>query len=151
VVEGNVYAYTSVSSLLPLSCLERITGSLLIDGATVETLAGLEKLQSVGSLLAIQNAPYLEDLRGLASLRSVGEAVLITGNAALKTLDGVSDLPLQSSVTIAENPQLSDLGPFRGVTSLVGSLRPQRRHPVVAPPVHGYSTGAGGANDVAQA
>jgi hypothetical protein len=97
VVEGTVYAI-GAESLLPLSCLERITGDLIIQGTPLETLEGLEKL------------------------RSVGQAVYITDNSALRTLDGFPGLPLQGSVSIDLNPQLVDLGPLKGVTNLRGRL-----------------------------
>lgn len=107
------------ASLLPLSFLERVTGSLEVDG--VDSLDGLQALQQAGNLkLSNLGEP---DLAKLSSLSRViwdppgsgdGGVIDISDNVNLLSLRGLEQLSTWQRLYLSNNSQLSTLEGLSG-------------------------------------
>jgi hypothetical protein len=93
-VTGTLYVGTSasasgtdVTSLLALSCLEQVDGSLTL----------------------LEN-PVLIDLEGLEQLAFVGDDFTVSTNASLRSLEAVTQLVVGDVLHLRANPQLTLLG-----------------------------------------
>ncbi|MCF8347670.1 MAG: T9SS type A sorting domain-containing protein [Bacteroidales bacterium] len=75
----------------------------------LQSLSGLDRLDSVGRDLNINNCNELEDLHGLESISYLGGALKVDENNALVSLSGIDSLPAESiaSISITFNPMLS--------------------------------------------
>lgn len=122
------------ADLEELATCTSIEGDLKITGSGLESLDGLESLQSVHYLVVVgnpklrsisglsglrnaagvtvQNNSSLESLKGLEGLHAV-EGVVITANPKLKTLDGLSGLQRADAVIVVSNEQLTDVSALR--------------------------------------
>lgn len=104
---GPVEIRSAVDAGMLTGCSE-IDGDLLIQGTTLVTLAGFERLTSVRYLIVSDN-PGLTSLEGLASLRTA-EGITINGNPSLKSLAGLDGVRSLEGLVLTGN----------GITSLAG-------------------------------
>ena len=99
-----------------------ITGSLVIQGQTITSLAGLESLRSVGVDLRITQTA-LTDLQGLKSLVHVEGFLWIESNLSLHDLSGLETLTTTGWTTaIKGNFELLSLDGLDGLKSVGGQL-----------------------------
>ena len=99
---------TEAENISRLRYLKTVGGSLIIRnnkfGAT--GLRGLDRLEDVGSVLAIEKNT-LSSLYGLAALRTVGFSLFVNENASLASLQGLRNLAsVGADLTIQKNPNL---------------------------------------------
>jgi hypothetical protein len=88
-IEGDL-AVSGVTSLAPLVQLRAVSGALSVASTSVDELADLGSLSSVGRL-EVRNNSQLSTLAGLSHLGKAREVVIV-GNSELRTLDGLSGL-----------------------------------------------------------
>ena len=97
---------------------------VLRDSAMLESLAGLQSIESVlGDLMLLDN-PVLRTLQGLDNLAHVGDDISIVGNARLESvanLFGLSGDHL-GDINIHANPTLMSLSGLDGLTAVGGNL-----------------------------
>ncbi|WAC12818.1 T9SS type A sorting domain-containing protein [Dyadobacter pollutisoli] len=111
-VSGNVYITSLVdnviTSLSPLQNLESVTGSVIIsENHSLTTLAGLDKLKTVGGLEISFNST-LTNINAIQMLTTVNGSVNILGNQNLTTLNALNNaLSITGDLTIKNNPKLS--------------------------------------------
>ncbi|QRR01413.1 CBM96 family carbohydrate-binding protein [Dyadobacter sandarakinus] len=74
----------------------------------IRDLNGLRRLKEVDYYLYVGNNKNIKNLKGLARLQSVHSYLQITGNGALTSISELSQLKSANSVTITNNPLLSD-------------------------------------------
>ena len=98
----------AIESLEGLASLTSV-GSITIEGLSVATLAGLNRLTTVAGQLAIRNDAALSDLSALSSLETVGE-LSVEGNPAIATLDDLPALRSVQVLTVLDDPGLHSLG-----------------------------------------
>jgi hypothetical protein len=101
-VDGNLVVSGSVTTLEPLASVETVTGTLSVDSAPqLESLAGLERLRHVDSLLLKRNAE-LDDIGALHSLSEVRQ-ISLTHNPQLDSLTGLEGVRSLERLTVVEN------------------------------------------------
>ncbi len=121
-VEGKMQLTSlGVDTLMPLQSLTTVGETMSIDFAERLTdLAGLEALESVGSL-KINNNARLESLHGLDALETIPGELTIAANSALQSLDGLQSLlSIGDELRIEANYALVDLSGL-GALNEVGS------------------------------
>jgi len=104
------------------SC-DTILGDVLIQGADIVDLNGLDQLKIITGDLVIRNNPELDHLYGLENIRSVGGAVVIENNddlISLQGLEGVTAVP--GHLKIEDNFNLTDLTGIHRVEKVGGDL-----------------------------
>ncbi|MDX1478452.1 MAG: hypothetical protein R3301_12150 [Saprospiraceae bacterium] len=129
-----------ICDLTPLKGLKKIGSSLTIDAGCLTSLAGLEKLKSVGELgpfgfVGILGA-NLVDIEALAKLSTVTGSINIIACDQLTSVtcafsqvttieSGKTAVPLTSIfvLNISDNPVLTDLSAFSNLTHIEGGLR----------------------------
>lgn len=111
------YEGVDLSVLPELRVIEK---SLEIQGSeTIESLHGLEKLETVGGSCRIWGNPLLDDLSELSSLQTVG-TLHLKRVRGLNDLGGLEGLESVSELYVQEIPKLTDLGGLEGLQA-VGS------------------------------
>jgi len=131
-IDGNLKLSADVTDLSPLSCLQRVRGTLTItstlalgdlkgleqlrevfdtititDNSKLTTLEGLTGLTGIGSLFIDFN-PLLRSLRGLGNVEDI-RTLRARKNNSLTSFDGLQALKSAGMLLIWENPTLSDL------------------------------------------
>ncbi|MBL8975536.1 MAG: hypothetical protein JNK56_33355, partial [Myxococcales bacterium] len=109
-----------IVDLGPLAALVKVGNYLDIRAnPALTSLAGLEQLESVGTLY-IDSNPALTDLEGLRGLRSVG-GIGVSQNPALTSLKGLRNVALLLSpsplVFVSANAQLGSLAGIEGIVA----------------------------------
>ncbi len=104
---GPVEIRSAVDAGMLTGCTE-IDGDLIVQGTSLLTLAGFERLISVRYLVVSDNAA-LTSLEALSGLRSA-EGITINGNPALKSLAGLDGVRSLEGLVLTGN----------GITSLAG-------------------------------
>lgn len=114
-----------------------VDGNLIVDCPECTTLAPLECLEEVGTMLSIVGCNRLESLGGLSALRRVGLRHSngglgigfyfvpweTSGNARLGTLAGLGPLELvEGRIDVRKNPELRDLSGLVGLEHVAGSV-----------------------------
>ena len=100
-IRGNLQV-GGVSTLAPLAALRSVSGSLTIENTReLDSLAGLERLESVKSLVLIAN-DALDDISALSGLESVS-TVDIVGNANLRNLSGLANVEKLERLRLEDN------------------------------------------------
>lgn len=84
--------------------ITEITGKLVIEGADITDLKGLDKLRKVGEL-EIKKCNNLTSLEGLSGLKTVKGKLTIQENPALKSLDGLCNLQEVGTLTVGAQQQ----------------------------------------------
>jgi hypothetical protein len=111
-VDGDLTVSVVGSSLEPLLALQRVTGTLSIDGAS--TLDALSSLSSVGSLVLERVAGSLAGLSRLRNIRGFGRGMLaISSMPTLRNLQGLESLETLTTIRIEGNPVLFGLDGLR--------------------------------------
>lgn len=102
---------TDLSDLSALSELRSVSGALSIrDNAKLGDLAGLERLERVGTLTLRGNGLY--STRGIERLREIGTLV-IASNRRLISLRGFRNLARVGTLVVSNNPRVcAQLGLF---------------------------------------
>jgi hypothetical protein len=146
VYRGSLSLSTAVADLSPLASLRTVEGSLSSPGynSDLETLEGLEQLQSVGefsffgdglaSMSGVRNlfevrGPFrltrlrnLSDLDGLENLRSTG-TLEVSFNGVLVDIDGLSGLQrVDGDLYIDGNPELTRVDGLMALEHVTGDL-----------------------------
>lgn len=103
------------AELEELTGITRITGTLTIDGlddpTSIQSLSGLDSLQSVG-FLRIRNTA-LVDFQGLENLKSIESRFWVSANGVLASLAGVDSLQSVADIKLENNPHLSSISALR--------------------------------------
>jgi hypothetical protein len=145
VINGIVTVEGRVNSLSALSCVTTITAhyegvgthvddeeefGLDLNGTSLSSLSGLERLANVSGGLAIRNNRKLVDLQGLGHL-SDAYVLVIENNLELKSLDGLEALtavgetgpyPSASRLSVGGNAALESLRGLRNLARVSGRL-----------------------------
>lgn len=108
---GNGTNYTNISDLSPLASIHQIWGSLVVFySEPLQSLHGLEALDTVDYNVAIIGNPNLQNLQGLQSLRKAGMTLVVENNDALHNLEGLEQLHNVSyEIIIRDNDSLLNL------------------------------------------
>lgn len=109
--------------LSPLASLRILEGALTTTGFNyeLETLEGLEQLQSVGEFRFSNDG--LRSMSGVSSLREVEGSFYLSGLSALSDLDGLENLQSAGSFEVSFNSVLVDLDGLSGLQRVEGDLR----------------------------
>ncbi|MCO4773660.1 MAG: hypothetical protein KDA24_26750 [Deltaproteobacteria bacterium] len=109
-VEGNVTVKDIDGELPDLSCLQVVTGDLVVSAnSELSSLAAFSELRYVGGDVLIAHNPELLDLLGLDRLRSAG-SVTVEGNPSLLDLEGLDSLvDVRDTFTIRANDGIQSL------------------------------------------
>lgn len=112
-------AFTNVSSLQALECLEVVEGEVtILESPELVDLTGLENLESAEALKISFNSG-LESLNGLTNLSLGSGGLLVRSNPALTELtDGIVALEPMGTVDILNNSSLPDCAAEALATSL---------------------------------
>jgi hypothetical protein len=105
---------SSPAEFAALSCVEEITGNLLIESTTVGDLAFLSSLVRVGRDLKIEFNDGLLDLTGLNALEQVGGELSITSNDSLLSLEGLDSLHSVHGLSVLGNDSLPSVAGLSG-------------------------------------
>ena len=132
-LRGNLYLEgASITDLTPLG-LESVGGSVTLFNTGVTSLAGLEKLTTIGDDAA-ENMPNsrgllifgnnsLTNLNALSNLSSFGGMVRITDNAVLQNIDALASITkVGIKLDVFRNPRLTSVAGLRNVTSIGGDM-----------------------------
>lgn len=125
---------SDIVDLTPLSTITQITGQLLIvENPILESLNGLENLNTIGTGLSIGKNDNLNSLNGLEGLTDVNAegidpnvgrlGLTIQFNPNLTSLSGLINVQNCADLYIRANSSLSSLSGLEGLTSLNGVLR----------------------------
>lgn len=115
-VAGDLELGGQYADFAGLESLVSLGGLRLVDVPHLESLAGLEGIDELERLFVV-DAPLLSSVGGLANLTDVGELTLV--NTGLETLDGLAENPRVSvSATISDNDDLTSLAPLMAESSL---------------------------------
>lgn len=113
---------SSLSDLEGLDELRIVGGNLWIQHLAVNHLNFLDKVQSVGASLRIENNRNLEALNSFSQLRSAG-SIWISGNAVLHSIKGFANLQeVTGRLEIAGNPVWAEFGGLPALQRIVGTL-----------------------------
>jgi hypothetical protein len=107
------------SDLANVASCEIVDGDLMIDSVGIAELSMLGRLQQVTGTLTIAGEPRLRNLNGLERLQSVGNLVLIN-NAKLADIRALGSLRRADGITIMNHPTLESLAGLEGLKSLLG-------------------------------
>ncbi|MCF0040673.1 T9SS type A sorting domain-containing protein [Dyadobacter fanqingshengii] len=115
----------SLTDITGLSALESIDGDMIIVGnSSLISLAGLEKLESIGdgTSLIIASNPQLEDMRALSGLTTVG-TLIVDDNEVLTSLAGLNNLvTVTDSLSVSANALLENLDGLENLKTIGGSV-----------------------------
>jgi hypothetical protein len=102
-VQGNL-TLPAVASYSGLRSLASVGGNMSLYAGSCESLAGLEKLTSVGGAFTITGSTSspLTSLSALSTLTTVGGTLAITGFPRLTTLEGLQSLSSAGGLSIRE-------------------------------------------------
>lgn len=148
VIDGDLEIVSSgVTDLSGLYSIRTINGSLTVSNTTsLYEISGLSNLRSINGSLTISSNQWLNHLNGLSQLSSVKGAITVTSNANLSDMSGLGSissadsldiqsngmlyklgfgtlLTVQKSITIAGNPNLTNLCCFDRLTEIGGDLK----------------------------
>jgi Putative metal-binding motif/Beta-propeller repeat len=107
---GDVFV-RSAQDTRGLEGIERILGSLYIQGTTFTSIPNLERLKFVGGDVVVSQNSKLASLGGIAALESVGGRISITSNGELTDAD-LPRLAGAGSLVVQSNPKLLELSGF---------------------------------------
>lgn len=122
VVQGDVVIRDG-RDLNSLRGIERITGSLLIESTSLNSLVGLESIRSIGGNLIIRLNTWLLRLSGsaLSNLETVGGDIVVDGNERLVSVD-LPSLLSASSISISNNVALENLSGYKKLLRTEGVI-----------------------------
>lgn len=107
---GNKDNSVNISDLRPLHNLNKLQGDLEITQTELADLNGLSHLTSISKGLKILINPMLQSLEGLNQLQTTGGRLVIEGNAFLADISALVDLEkIESDLVITGNPSLQSL------------------------------------------
>jgi hypothetical protein len=125
-LEGDLeVAQTGLSDLNGLAHLTSISRRLQIIGnPALQSLEGLDQLQTIGSGISINGNAFLSDLSALAKIEKVNSDLRIIGNPSLQSLQGLENLTMTGlDLVISENLTLQNLDALESLTSIGETLR----------------------------
>ena len=122
IYRGSLSLGRSVTSLSPLASLRILEGRLSTPGhnSDLETLDGLEQLQSVGELVFSRDG--LRVMSGVPNLREVKGAFKLFGLTNLTDLDGLENLEFTGRFEVSFNAALVDFDGLSGLQRVEGDL-----------------------------
>ncbi len=122
VYRGSLVLGRPVTDLAPLGSLRILDGSLSTPGFDyeLETLEGLEQLQSVGELSFYHDG--LRGLSGVPNLREVAGFFRLEGLPNLTDLDGLENLQSTGTFSVSFNPALIAIDGLSSLRHVDGDL-----------------------------
>ena len=120
------FTVTTTTDLVKLRGCNRISGKLTVTGPDLNSLDGLESLNTIGLSLEIHNNPSLISIAALSELRSIGDlnpafgALAIEDNPELTHLIGLSNLRVVNNIVIRNNSALVSLEAFSALMDVSG-------------------------------
>ncbi len=93
---------------------------IYIGGNDITDLSPLSMLESVGGTLVLENLE-INNLTGLENIHSV-ESVVVSMNSNLSSLTGLNITSLTESIIIQNNPNLADISALSGISGSVGYI-----------------------------
>jgi len=97
--------------------LARVTGDVFVDDYDAEDLTILDNLEEVGDELFIRRTA-VASLAGLERLRTIGGRLRLTDNAALENVTALSELTSLDELMIQGNQPLESLGGLESLESI---------------------------------
>jgi hypothetical protein len=125
-LNGSVYIIASdITNLNGLSTVTSIAGGLVIGhewlgggNPLLESLAGLENIDSIEGTLHIQYNPLLTTMSGMQNLTYIGGSLNITGNDGMVNLTGLENLTaIGAGIGISGNDAMVNLSGLENVTT----------------------------------
>lgn len=113
-----------IENLNGFANLEIIRGNLNIEATLLQSLGGLQNLDSLGGDFNLLENSALQDFGGLNSLKYIGGSIWMYGAPALQTLDGLDSLThLGVGLSLQMLPVLKNLHALQNLSEIPGSLR----------------------------
>lgn len=121
-----------LADLSPLAFLTN-PDTLIIQGASVKTLAGLDNVTSIDGPLYIYNCYNLENFDVLENLTSIGGSLTIDYNNKLNNLNGLRNVEeVGGQILIWNNNYMTTFGGFQKLRVVEGDLKIQQNRNMVA-------------------
>lgn len=113
-----------LNSLIGLQNIDTIGGQLRIQGNDLLTdFAGINNVSAIEGALIIQVNNSLTNLSGLENITSTGAGLVIWGNDSLQSLTGIDNLnTICGNIEIGGNSSLTNLTGLENVTSINGPI-----------------------------
>jgi hypothetical protein len=119
--EGDM-VISSADDIATAEGITDITGNLIIEGTSLQTLAGLEGIRVVDGDVVIggdTGNTVLASLDGLSGITTIGGFLAVRRNPLLPNLSGLSALERTGdSFTVAENSLMTTMGPLPKLTTV---------------------------------
>ncbi len=113
-------ATPKVADLSALNKLKKVGRTFDLDNITFQNLKGLENFE--GSDNFFIKGKLLESLEGLESLDSIHTRMRILGCDRLLNLNGLSNLKFADAIQVIENQNIRDMSGFDSLTQMEGNL-----------------------------
>jgi hypothetical protein len=113
-----------LNSLIGLQNIDTIGGQLRIQGNDLLTdFVGINNISTVEGSLIIQGNNAITNLSGLENITSTGAGLVIWGNDSLQSLAGIDNLnTISGNIEIGGNISLTNLNSLENVTSIDGPI-----------------------------
>ena len=120
---GDLRLNSSVEDISGLSSIIYIQGDLDIYADSLNSLEGLNQLQTIVGRLNIDDAKQLTNISALAQLTEVGSFITIEDNSELLSIEGLEQIDtVNGKLEIYNNIKLGSLAPLSQVTHINGCL-----------------------------
>ncbi len=114
---------TPITDLSPLSGITSIETTLVIkDNPLLQSLDGLDNLESIGLIIAIENNAQLSDLSSLINISSLSLDLRILDNPMIENLDGLNGLVSVGKLLLEDNSSLNDISALSNLTSISNEI-----------------------------
>lgn len=112
-----------ITDISALQTIRTISDFLWITVTSLDSLEGLNNLESVGTYLLIHYNARLKNLSGLQKLKTVGGRISIGANNSLESADSLNLLESAESISISDNMFLKSISSFPHLTYLKSFLK----------------------------
>jgi len=101
-----------------LESLKSIGSLYILNAASVQSLAGLENLDSIGHDLVLYQNAALDDISALAGVKRLENVLEINTNLSLKNLDGLQNVARVGQLDLAALPNLKNLDALQNLDTI---------------------------------
>ena len=107
----NGNSLSDIISLANLKGLRQVDSTIIITQTILETLVGLEGLETIGASLSIGNNPSLKNVNGLEQLSTIGRSINFGSNPELVYISSLSNLKKVKNILLGSCP-INDISVF---------------------------------------
>ena len=115
---GGILVVARVGDLGPLSSLERVGLSLILDQCNTSSFQAFDNLEYIGSGLSFINSSSTTNLSGFSNVTFLGNAVTISNNQSLSNINILENVnsDLNGTITIINNANSLNINGFNNIT-----------------------------------